>query len=866
MPQGIKYVCLWLMLLAAWPVFATHNRAGEITYRQLSEFTYEVTIVTYTRTSPGSADRPKLYLNWGDNTADSLDRISETALVNETKRNVYIGTHTFPGAGSYTMWFEDPNRNGGVMNIPNSINVPFYIQTTLVINPFVGFNSSPVLLNAPVDEACVNKLFVHNPGAYDVEGDSISYRLVECRGEDGLVVVGYSYPEASTGFTLNPITGDLAWNAPLELGEFNIAILIEEWRDGVLIGSITRDMQIKVYSCDNNPPEINSLTQLCVTAGSKLALPVTITDIDSDNVTIQATGGPLLLSPAAQFPGPVEVAVPHSDTLRWQTDCAHVRKQPYLVTIKGEDDSSPIRLADLHTIQITVVGPAATGLTVSPFGNSMQVTWNKHVCPQVTGYKIYRRQGFFGFTPGPCETGVPAYTGYTLIATNNSNTDTTFTDNNNGAGLAIATDYCYMIVAVFPDGAESYASAEVCNELVKDIPVLTNVSVTATDATNGAIYVAWSKPTQLNTTAAPGPYVYHIYRSVGFTMVNPVLVDSLLSLNDTTYNDAGLNTVNNAYAYRIDLINNTPGNRFLIGSATAASSVYLSVAVADNQCQLAWQFNVPWQNSLFEIYRKAPAQTVYSLLDTTSQLSYVNAGLANGEQYCYYIKTIGNYSAPGYVSPIVNLSQEVCATPVDAIPPCPPITAIVSDCEGGQNQVSWHPQALPCSNEIITYKLYYKPFISQPYQLLQTFNGPDTVYLHQNLTSSVAGCYYVTAIDSTGNESQPSAEVCVDNCPNFTLPDVFTPNNDGQNDVFNPFPYKYVKDVNMKIFTRWGTPVFETTNPDIGWKGTVNNGDKPCSSGTYYYVCEVNEIHFDGIHTVKKAGYVTLFMEEPVND
>lgn len=864
MLQQVKNSIFWLLLLVASTTFATHNRAGEITYRQTGAFTYEITIVTYTKMS-SQADRPKLYLNWGDNTADSLNRVSETPVGNDTKRNLYTGTHTYPGADTYTMWFEDPNRNGGVLNIPNSINVPFYIQTTLVINPFLGFNSSPILLNPPIDDACVDKVFIHNPGAYDADGDSISYKLVECRGEDGLVIPGYSYPNSSNSLTLNPITGDLIWDSPEQIGEYNVAILIEEWRNGILIGSITRDMQIKVFSCNNNPPNIATQTQLCITAGDNLLLPVTFNDIDNDHVSIQATGGPFLLAPAAQFPNPITVAVPYTDTLRWQTDCAHVRKQPYQVTIKALDNATPINLVDLKTVQITVVGPAPVGLTVNPAGNNMVVKWGKHTCTEVTGYKIYRRIGFYGFVHANCETGVPAYTGYSLVATTGSIADTIYTDNNNGLGLAQATDYCYMIVAVFPDGAESYASAEVCNELVKDIPVLTNVSVKSTNIANGTMYTAWSKPTQINTTAAPGPYLYLIYRANGFNMQSLVLLDSLQALNDTIFNDTGLNTLQQPYTYRIDLINNTPNNRFLIGSSTLASSVYLSVLPADNQCQLSWQYNVPWNNTLYEIYRKAPSQVSFTLLDTTSQLSYIDTGLANGEQYCYYVKSIGGYSSPGYISPIINLSEEACASPIDTVPPCPPIVAIESNCDEAKNTLHWNVLQLPCANEIVGYKIYYKPFADQPFQLLVSLTPADTIYLHQNLTS-VAGCYYVTATDSAGNESAPSLSVCADNCPNYSLPNVFTPNNDGKNDVFQPFPYKYVQDISIKIFNRWGALIFETTNPDINWKGTVKNGDKPCSTGTYYYVCEVHEIHFDGVKTNKLAGFITLFMEEPVND
>ena len=82
-------------------------------------------------------------------------------------------------------------------------------------------------------------------------------------------------------------------------------------------------------------------------------------------------------------------------------------------------------------------------------------------------------------------------------------TQNSYTDNNQGTGLTEGIRYCYMIVAYYSDKAQSYASNEACAHLKKDVAVITNVSVTTTDASSGAIYVAWSKPTEIDTTQAP---------------------------------------------------------------------------------------------------------------------------------------------------------------------------------------------------------------------------------------------------------------------------------------------------------------------------------------------------------------------------
>src|SRR5690606_33024335 len=98
-------------------------------------------------------------------------------------------------AGTYLIRVGDPNRNVGVYNIPNSQDQPFYIEALLVINNFTGANTSPQFNYAPIDKACKGKCFYHNPGAYDPDGDSLSYELTVCRGSGGVPVAGYSYPD-----------------------------------------------------------------------------------------------------------------------------------------------------------------------------------------------------------------------------------------------------------------------------------------------------------------------------------------------------------------------------------------------------------------------------------------------------------------------------------------------------------------------------------------------------------------------------------------------------------------------------------------------------------------------------------------------
>ena len=260
--RGIVLAMLGLWALAA---HATHNRAGEITYTHVAGFTYEVVITTYTKSS-APADRPFLYLRWGDEPSgvvlDSLAReLPVTAIPGGTDVTTYRGTHTYPGPGVYAIQMEDPNRNEGVLNMLSSVETPFMIQSLLVIDPQAGHNSSAQLLNPARENACLNQDWVHNPAAFDPDGDALTYSLVACRGFNGDFIPSYVYPDevsaADDVFEIDPVTGALTWEAPQIVGEYNVAIKIEEWRDVqgqmVKVGEVIRDMQIDVQVCANQP-------------------------------------------------------------------------------------------------------------------------------------------------------------------------------------------------------------------------------------------------------------------------------------------------------------------------------------------------------------------------------------------------------------------------------------------------------------------------------------------------------------------------------------------------------------------------------------------------------------------------------------
>jgi gliding motility-associated-like protein len=150
-------------------------------------------------------------------------------------------------------------------------------------------------------------------------------------------------------------------------------------------------------------------------------------------------------------------------------------------------------------------------------------------------------------------------------------------------------------------------------------------------------------------------------------------------------------------------------------------------------------------------------------------------------------------------------------------------------------------------------------------------SASDTTYTHRNLVR-INGCYKVAAIDSVYNETLSPMVVCIDTCRQYVLPSVFTPNGDGRNDLYHPCdtttdlglqvkncpPYKNVKRIDMKIYNRWGTLVYETTDIDVNWDGKYKGTDKECPAGVYYYVCRVYFFSVNGEQEKKIHGTVEL--------
>lgn len=877
-----KLIFIWLVLAPFLGVFASHNRGGEITYVHLGGYTYEFTITTCTDVGPAAqADRDELYINYGDGDIDTLPRIQEIPQPFDHQKNVYKGIHTFSSAGTYTICMEDPNRNNGILNINgsggsasgwgNSDNITFSLQSQLVISPFLGnANNSVQFDECPCPAiACIGVPYCYNPQAVDPDGDSLSYELVAPLGSNCSslgVPTSYDFPPnigGGTG-TMDNETGTYCWISPTMVGEFNITFKITEWRNGYPVGYVYRDIQVTVDgNCNNTPPELTVPDDICVTAGDVVNFNVSATDVDGDVISLTASGNPLTVnSNPATFPS-VSGSSNVTGNFNWNTNCSHIKPGAYQVLFAVQDNGDPV-FSDYAGVDITVLPPIVTGVTATPFGNGVVITWDPASCNNAEGYHIYRTTNP-NFSFGDCCTRPsPTDEGFAHIGTVFGSSTTTYTDN---TSLTLGINYCYVVTAFYNvNQVESCPSDTACASLKKEVPILTHATVNFTDAVVGIDSIMWSKPTELDTIQYPGPYFYKVYQGTSINFINNLIgqtaSNTYLANTDTTYTISGLNTQDHDNFFRVELFYNHSGNDSLVGTSNSGGSVFVNTVPNDNEILLKWSENVPWINTDYEVYRSSNFTGPFTLIATTTTQTYRDTGLVNGVNYCYYVKSIGYYSNPSIINPIENLSQVVCDSPIDLTPPCPPTLSIDGDCEIGENVLTWNNPNNDCADDVMSYNLYFTPVEGDTMFLIATISdNQDTTYTH-NYNGSVAGCYVVTAVDSVqySNESDSSNVVCFDNCPEYALPNVFTPNGDGENDLYHALiPYKYIESIDLQIYNRWGQVIFKTTDPDVNWDGKHQDSGLPVSDGVYYYLCTVNTIRLTGIEPVVLTGFIHVF-------
>ena len=138
-------------------------------------------------------------------------------------------------------------------------------------------------------------------------------------------------------------------------------------------------------------------------------------------------------------------------------------------------------------------------------------------------------------------------------------------------------------------------------------------------------------------------------------------------------------------------------------------------------------------------------------------------------------------------------------------------------------------------------------------------NGFNKVIWNTGSTSSALkinqpGTYIAEVTDKNGCIAADTLNVLYKKCIPIQVPNAFSPNSDGKNDIFKPLIGVEVTNYHLQIWNRWGQLLFETRNYTEGWNGRYNSEIQ--SNGTYVYY--ISFLDLDGNAYSKTGSFVLI--------
>ena len=368
-----KITTILLGLLIATSSYATHLMGGQISATYLGSDTtgvhYAIDFTAY-RDTIGIPISPNatFYIsqidtsgNWNSlfSSTVSFDTASGNLMPSVTVYGVevysYLDTITFPGNGYYSISWSECCRNAAIINMSNPSGESLALATYIMVDS-LNINSSPSFLTPPVAYLPVDTLWQYNPLPFDPDGDSLVWTMVIPLDQYGLVN-GYEflsdtslYSNVTGVFSLDSVTGALSWDASM-LGNFVASFEISEWRNGVYMGKMRRDMQfIVVPDTVNYMPQISNMQSVPTNSGGypyikinpgiNYQLHLLGSDADQDDMLKMEAYGEsfeLITSPSSFSFTTTGNSNEIEGTFSWTPDMSHVRPDPYLTVFRTSD-------------------------------------------------------------------------------------------------------------------------------------------------------------------------------------------------------------------------------------------------------------------------------------------------------------------------------------------------------------------------------------------------------------------------------------------------------------------------------------------------------------------------------------------------
>ena len=473
-------------------------------------------------------------------------------------------------------------RNADILNLVNPGGDAINIVANITTPASGAANNNPQFAQYPVNIFCLGRNANFSQGAIDLNGDSLTYTLVNPQSFGGVAAafvtgcnatnplgVGNGTGFASS-FSFDSTNGNVNFT-PTATGDFVLAVQVNDYHNGVLVGTTMRDIQFTVVLCNNtsNPPVIGGgftttnvtgatvidSNHIGVCPGEQVHITLTSTDIDSFSYIIDTT------NVIQSLPGST-VSVTHTGTT-FDTATMHITWTPalsdsgfhyFLVTTTDTFCPNPGR--NTYSFIVSVI----TGVYAGP--NLVYCNGGQPVTIHATGANHYL---WTDSTTGGPPVGVLSYgpdSSYIVVA----------------PGVTSG----YVVTGDLPSTCRNSDTVKVVNA-----PIF---SLTATAADSSICKYTTTTITTTPSPAGVGPFTYSwtpvsgvVSPTSGSTLLTPILSTTMFYVKVTAAGGCAISdsvqvSVNGA-APRISILpsdnNVCPGDTVTLNTAVYAENLVL---------------------------------------------------------------------------------------------------------------------------------------------------------------------------------------------------------------------------------------------------------------------------------------------------
>ena len=862
-----KFLGLVIGLLLSLSTYANHIVGGEMWYTFVSQsggiYTYSVTVKLFKDFLSGTPlDDPiniAVYAK-GSNTPFDTKVVSQNSLstltatpgpciINPPIVSYQVGLYTFslslPASPSgYTIVWARCCRVSSITNI-SSPSSTFGATYTAEIpgnfsEPTGPANNSAKFLGIDTVIICAGYPFTYNFGATDSDGDNLTYEFCEGYTNTGGTIpnppapppynaLPYNFPYSAaspmgSSVTINPSNGMISGTAPAA-GIYVVTVCVKEWRNGELLATQRKDLQIKVADCD--------VATVSLEPGGY---------VNCNNLTMTFSN----LSPSALINnyfwdfGDLSTL---ADTSRSNIPSyTYPDTGIYIVKVVANRNQP---CSDSTTAQVKVYPGFFPDFDITGICMNVPIQFTDRTTAAYGSVNFWRYD--FGVASLSNDTSRLQNPQYTYLAIGSYTTEF-IVGSSKGC-----RDTIYKTVTVIdkPPILMSFRDTVICN--------VDTVQLTASG--NGTI--SWSPNYNIINSTSMTPAVYPktttVY-TVEFNDNGCLNTDSVRVRVISRVNLAASNDTSICATDPVQLFANTDGLQYAWSPDPTLSNPNILNPIATPSISTTYQITS----------RIGGCIATESVIITVLPKPIVNAG--NDVDICYQSTTQLNAQTNGTAFSWSNTSSLSDATVLNPIATPTNTTSYIlaaTDISSGCPKPSYDTVIVTVLPKVKAFAGNDTSIIANlPFQLKATGGVnyqwyPATGLNNPNIQGPIAMLdgnreyvtYLVTVTDQAGCFDTASITIRVFKTgPEIFVPTGFTPNGDGRNDVFRPI-YVGMKTIDyFSVYNRWGGLIYSHKLDDgQGWDGTIKGVKQ--NTGTFIWMVRATDV-IGNVHF--KKGTVLL--------